>query len=181
MSKNGLNDDSATRKALPEDDPVHSGVVREVRAWAREGEAIPQLDIARLRAEVEASKPGRKRRLRSLWSGAGWFLAAASLCFLAASLGDFQVQWGSFVIQMGKGESGQEVEALRTQMADVQRRFELNRSEYSAAIETLSNRTIALENDLHATAARLIRAQEAESATRYSDISSILSMTSRNE
>ncbi|MCC6154476.1 MAG: hypothetical protein IT367_11990 [Candidatus Hydrogenedentes bacterium] len=108
-------------------------------------------------------------------------MAAASLCILAMSFDGFRIEWGSFNFQMGAGVPEEEVESLRTQLADIQRRSDLNRSEYSAAIEALSNRTVALENDLEATALKLIRAQEAESATRYNEIASILKMTSRNK
>ncbi|MCC6797161.1 MAG: hypothetical protein IT366_18740 [Candidatus Hydrogenedentes bacterium] len=179
MNMNDFNECDAAR-ALPEEDAAYDGVVRAVRTWVQDGEFPPRIDLAQLNEVVKTKNPGRSVPLRSVWSGAGWLLTAASLCILALSLGEFRVQWGSFNFQVGGGTNERELETLRIQLADFQRRFDMNRSEYSAAVEALSNRTIALENELEATTLKLIRAQEAESATRYKDISSILSMTSRN-
>ncbi len=179
MRENNVNDGLKARASSPENDPALSDVVRELRAWSNEGVSVPRLDMAQLRAVLEQSEAGHSGRQRSIWLAAGWVLAAASLCFLALSNGQFRFEWGSFNIQIGNGNSGKELRALRAQVADIRQRCELNQSEYSATIDTLSDRTIALENDLQATAVKLIRAQEAESATRFTEISRILSMTSR--
>lgn len=88
MNEQNPKDGCGAGNALPEEHPDYEGVMREVRSWVRDGEPVPRLDMARLRSDVEGLDSGRKRRIRSIWSGAGWLIAAASLCILAMSYGE---------------------------------------------------------------------------------------------
>ncbi|NUM52759.1 MAG: hypothetical protein HUU46_03865 [Candidatus Hydrogenedentes bacterium] len=179
MTKHGLDNDLSSASPPPEAEEGLDNVVTQVRAWSNEDVSAPRLDAPFLRS-VASSQPSSKRRERfsSTAERIGWLCVAASLLLLSLSVAGVRLEWGDASIEFGSTGGELSPRELSAKIAEIEGHFILEQSAKSREIGQLADTVSALETELRETALNLVQSQQAESATRYHDIVSLIHLTS---
>lgn len=162
----------------PEDTPELRPLIQEVLAWTGEAVDLPVLDVESLMAITSnGEKQVKSPKSRGNWAlRVGWLMVAAASLLLVLSFSPIRVEWGGIALQIG-GVTRNDTE-LPQRLEALEARFNLERNTFFAAMQDLKAQTRSIQFELHKATTDLVRAQEAESMTRYNDISRLLYMTS---
>jgi hypothetical protein len=174
----------AELRTRPQDTADYERLVEGVRAWAKEPVDVPPLRFEDLEAAAKADAgsitrvhdvPRPARALRA-WA---WAMAAAALLLFALSQVSFQVRFGASELNWGKRTSlpantNANLAQLSREIADCRKALEEN----AQRIQSVALQGQLFEQEARIATERLVRLQQAESQTRFQDVSKLIQMVS---